>query len=139
MVGRVMAASFGPAKLPAPPEPGEPVRVAIVSGFFRQHSNWKIPIKGWLSQLDRRRFRLFGYYTADEGDAETEAAAALCERFVRGPLALDAWRQAILAAAPHAIVYPEVGMDRGSAQFAAQRLDPVHFESSRHRHATLGP
>ena len=86
MVCRIMAARYGPAKLPAPPEPGEPVRVAIVSGFFRQHSNWKIPIKGWLSQLDRRRFRLFGYYTADEADAETEAAAALCERFVRGPL-----------------------------------------------------
>jgi protein O-GlcNAc transferase len=132
MVCRVMAARFGLAKLPEPPEPGEPVRVAIVSGFFRQHSNWKIPIKGWLSQLDRRRFRLFGYYTADEGDAETEAAAALCERFVKGPLALDAWRQAILADAPHVIVYPEVGMDRVSAQLAAQRLAPVQCNAWGH-------
>jgi predicted O-linked N-acetylglucosamine transferase (SPINDLY family) len=106
--------------------------VAIVSGFFRQHSNWKIPIKGWLSQLDRRRFRLFGYYTADEGDAETEAAAALCERFVRGPLALDAWRQAVLADAPHVIIYPEVGMDRVSAQLAAQRLAPVQCNAWGH-------
>jgi protein O-GlcNAc transferase len=132
MVCRIMAARHGPAKLPAPPEPGEPVRVAIVSGFFRQHSNWKIPIKGWLSQLDRRRFRLFGYYTADEGDAETEAAAALCERFVKGPLALDAWRQAILADAPHVIIYPEVGMDRVSAQLAAQRLAPVQCNAWGH-------
>ena len=132
MVCRVMAARYGPAKLPAPPEPGEPVRVAIVSGFFRQHSNWKIPIKGWLSQLDRRRFRLFGYYTADEADAETEAAAALCERFVRGPLSLDAWRQAILADAPHVIIYPEVGMDRVSAQLAAQRLAPVQCNAWGH-------
>ncbi len=132
MVCRIMAARYGPAKLPAPPEPGEPVRVAIVSGFFRQHSNWKIPIKGWLSQLDRRRFRLFGYYTADEGDAETAAAAAPCERFVRGPLALDAWRQAILADAPHVIIYPEVGMDRVSAQLAAQRLAPVQCNAWGH-------
>ena len=132
MVCRAMAARYGQAKLPAPPEPGEPVRVAIVSGFFRHHSNWKIPIKGWLSQLDRRRFRLFGYYTADEGDAETEAAAALCERFVRGPLALDAWRQAILADAPHVIIYPEVGMDRVSAQLAAQRLAPVQCNAWGH-------
>jgi protein O-GlcNAc transferase len=132
MVCRIMAARYGPAKLPAPPEHGEPVRVAIVSGFFRQHSNWKIPIKGWLSQLDRRRFRLFGYYTADEGDAETAAAAALCERFVRGPLALDAWRQAILADAPHVIIYPEVGMDRVSAQLAAQRLAPVQCNAWGH-------
>jgi predicted O-linked N-acetylglucosamine transferase (SPINDLY family) len=106
--------------------------VAIVSGFFRQHSNWKIPIKGWLSRLDRRRFRLFGYYTADEGDAETAAAAALCERFVRGPLTLDAWRQAILADAPHVILYPEVGMDRVSAQLAAQRLAPVQCNAWGH-------
>ena len=132
MVCRVMAARYGPAKLPAPPEPGEAVRIAIVSGFFRHHSNWKIPIKGWLSQLDRRRFRLFGYYTAEEGDAETEAAAALCERFVRGPLALDAWRQAILADAPHVIIYPEVGMDRVSAQLAAQRLAPVQCNAWGH-------
>jgi protein O-GlcNAc transferase len=131
-VCRIMAARYGPAKLPAPPEPGEPVRVAIVSGFFRQHSNWKIPIKGWLSQLDRRRFRLFGYFTADEADAETETAAALCERFVRGPLALDAWRQAILADAPHVIIYPEVGMDRVSAQLAAQRLAPVQCNAWGH-------
>jgi predicted O-linked N-acetylglucosamine transferase (SPINDLY family) len=132
IVCRVMAARYGPAKLPAAPAPGEPVRVAIVSGFFRRHSNWKIPIKGWLSQLDRSRFRLFGYYTADEADAETEAAAALCERFVRGPLALDAWRQAILADAPHVILYPEVGMDRVSAQLAAQRLAPVQCNAWGH-------
>ncbi len=132
MVCRVMAARYGPAKLPAAPAPGEPVRVAFVSGFFRQHSNWKIPIKGWLSRLDRRRFRLFGYYTADDGDAETEAAAALCERFVRGPLALDAWRQAILADAPHVIIYPEVGMDRVSAQLAARRLAPVQCNAWGH-------
>jgi protein O-GlcNAc transferase len=132
MVCRAMAARYGPAKLPAAPASGEPVRVAMVSGFFRQHSNWKIPIKGWLSRLDRRRFRLFGYYTADEGDAETAAAAALCERFVRGPLALDAWRQAILAAAPHVIIYPEVGMDRVSAQLAAQRLAPVQCNAWGH-------
>lgn len=132
MVCRIMAARYGPAKLPAPPESGEPVRVAIVSGFFRQHSNWKIPIKGWLSQLDRRRFRLFGYYTADEADAETATAAALCKRFVRGPLTLDAWRQAILADAPHVIIYPEVGMDRVSAQLAAQRLAPVQCNAWGH-------
>jgi protein O-GlcNAc transferase len=132
VVCRVMAARYGPANMPAPPLPDERVRVAIVSGFFRQHSNWKIPIKGWLSQLDRRRFRLFGYYTGNDSDAETESAAALCERFVKGPLALDAWRQAILADAPHVILYPEVGMDRVAAQLAAQRLAPVQCNAWGH-------
>lgn len=129
---RVMAVRYGPARLAAALAPDEPVRVAVVSGFFRQHSNWKIPIKGWLSQLDRHRFRLFGYSTASEVDAETEAAAALCERFVRGPLSVDAWREAIIADAPHVILYPEVGMDRVSAQLAAQRLAPVQCNAWGH-------
>jgi protein O-GlcNAc transferase len=132
IVCRVMAARYGPVRLPRAPTAGEPIRVAIVSGFFRHHSNWKIPIKGWLSQLDRRRFRLFGYYTASEADAETETAAALCRRFVRGPLSLDAWREAILAEAPHVILYPEIGMDRVTAQLAAQRLAPVQCNAWGH-------
>ena len=70
--GRALpAGSAGPAT-----RPDEPVRVGIVSGFFRQHSNWKIPIKGWLSQIDRRRFRIFGYHTGVKEDDETKEAAA---------------------------------------------------------------
>src|SRR6516162_5653256 len=71
-VCRVMAKRYPPAALATPPEETEPVRVGIVSGFFWQHSNWKLPIKGWLSQIDRRQFRVFGYYTGVEEDAETK-------------------------------------------------------------------
>jgi protein O-GlcNAc transferase len=132
MICRIMAARYGPARLPAPPATDEPVRVGIVSGFFRHHSNWKIPISGWLGQLDRRRFRLFGYHTEGEVDAETEAAAGQCERFVQGPLPAEGWRRAILDDAPHVLIYPEVGMDRVGAQLAAQRLAPVQCVSWGH-------
>jgi predicted O-linked N-acetylglucosamine transferase (SPINDLY family) len=132
IVCRIMAARYGPARLPPPPAPDGPVRVGIVSGFFRHHSNWKIPIKGWLAQLDRRRFRVFGYHTGNEGDGETRAAAALCERFVQGPLPVEGWRRAILDDAPHVLVYPEVGMDPACAQLAAQRLAPVQCNSWGH-------
>ncbi len=129
---RIMAARYGPAPLASAPAPGEPVRVAIVSGFFKQHSNWKIPIQGWLGQLDRTRFRLFGYYTGIDSDAATAEAAALCERFVRGPLPAEAWRHAITADAPHVVVYPEVGMDPVAAQLAAQRLASVQCNAWGH-------
>ena len=125
LVCRIMAARYTTPVLPGPPGPDEPIRLGIVSGFFRQHSNWKIPIKGWLSQLDRTRFRVSGYYTADEQDGETEAAAALCDHFVQGPRSLDAWRRAILDDAPHVLIYPEIGMDGIAAQLAAQRLVAV--------------
>jgi protein O-GlcNAc transferase len=125
LVCKVMAAKYLPPVLPKPPAPHEPIRLGIVSGFFRQHSNWKIPIKGWLKMLDRNRFRVTGYYTNAERDGETDAAAALCQRFVQGPLPLDAWRRAILEDAPHVLIFPEIGMDKVSAQLAAQRLAAV--------------
>ena len=132
LVCRLMAERYPPPELPAPPQADEPVRVGIVSGFFRQHSNWKIPIKGWMTGLDRERFRLFGYHTGPERDAATDEAAALCERFVRGPLSVDGWRAAIAADRPHVLIYPEVGMNPMAARLAAQRLAPVQCNSWGH-------
>jgi predicted O-linked N-acetylglucosamine transferase (SPINDLY family) len=129
---QAMAARFPALPMAPPPQPGEPVRVGIVSGYFRTHSNWKIPIKGWLGQLDRQRFRLFGYHTASQQDADTAAAAALCDRFVQGPLAIEQWRQEISSDALHVLIYPEVGMDPAAAQLAAQRLAPVQCNSWGH-------
>jgi protein O-GlcNAc transferase len=135
-VCRIMAERYPPV-VPGPPPPpaaSEPVRVGIVSGFFREHSNWKLPIKGWLSQLDRRQFRIFGYHTGFHQDAETKAAAAMCERFVQGPppLPVDRWRAEILADAPHVLIYPEVGMDAVAVALAAQRLAAVQCNSWGH-------
>ena len=48
LVCKIMAAKYPTPVLPNPPGPHEPIRLGIVSGFFRQHSNWKIPVKGWL-------------------------------------------------------------------------------------------
>ena len=137
VVTRIMAARFPPPPLPPPPlppppGPDEPVRLGIVSAFFRAHSNWKIPIQGWLRGLDRKRFRVFGYHVGAERDAETDAAAALCERFVQGARPLAAWREAILQDAPHVLLYPEIGMDRTTAQLAAQRLARVQCVSWGH-------
>ena len=125
LVCSILAAKYPTPALPKPPGPGEKIRLGIVSGFFRQHSNWKIPIKGWLQTLDRDRLHVSGYYTGAEQDGETGMAAALCDRFVQGPLSLDAWRRTILDDAPDVLIYPEIGMDKVSAQLAAQRLAAV--------------
>ena len=128
----ILQAAFRAPNLPSPPALDEPIRLGVVSGFFRRHSNWKIPIKGWLKMLNRDRFRLFGYHTGGERDDETKIAEGLCDRFVQGPLSLAEWRRAIADDAPHALLFPEIGMDKVSAQLAGQRLAPVQCTSWGH-------
>jgi protein O-GlcNAc transferase len=132
LVCKIMAARYPTPVLPNPPGPHEPIRLGIVSGFFRQHSNWKIPVKGWLKMLDRDRFHVSGYYTSAERDDETDVAESVCDRFIQGPLSLDAWRRTILGDAPHVLIFPEIGMDKVSAQLAAQRLAAVQCASWGH-------
>ena len=129
---RAIGAQFSQAAMPAPPEVGEPVRVGFVSSHFYAHSNWKIPIKGWMSQLDRNRFKIFGYHLGRQRDQETEVAAKLCSRFVHRAMPLEGWRDEILADAPHVLIYPGLLMDELSLQLAAQRLAPVQCNSLGH-------
>ncbi len=119
---RLAERKFGQAAVAPPPRPGEPIRVGIVSGFFRMHSNWKQPISGWLKQLDRSRFDVFGYHAGAQTDDLTKVAAAACRRFVQGPLPPERWREEILRDAPHVLVYPEIGMNGNIPALAAQRL-----------------
>ena len=131
LVARVMAASYAPPALPPPPASGERIKVGIVSGFFHQHTVWTLMLQGWLTQLDRRRFEVFGYHTGARQDDATMAAATLCERFRTG-LSGHRWREAILADAPHILIYPEFGMDPVTAGLAAQRLARVQCVSWGH-------
>ena len=122
---RAMSARYGAAELAPPPAPGEPVRVGIVSGFFFQHSVWKIGAKAWVTQLDPQRFQVFGYSTGFDKDGETELARKHCHRFVEGPRPLSQWRDVIAADRPHILLYPEIGMFHQVAEIAALRLAPV--------------
>ncbi len=132
MIHTIVQRQYPAAALPPLPAAGEPIRVGIVSSFFFLHSNWKIPIKGWISQLDKSRFKIFGYHTGTRRDAETDAAAAMCERFVHRSQKADGWRQDILADAPHVLIYPGLMMDNVSLSLAAQRLAPVQMTSWGH-------
>jgi len=132
MVSHIVGQEFPAADMPPPPAPDEPLRVGIVSSFFYLHSNWKIPIKGWLSQLDRSRFKIFGYYPGSVRDAETDVAEEICDRFVQRTLDIEGWRREILSDAPHVLIYPGLLMDTVSVQLSAQRLAPVQCTSWGH-------
>ena len=135
LVCRIQAARYPqwsrPRAMP-PTAAGGRLRVGIVSGFFCYHSNWKIPIKGWIENLDARRFALYGYHTGKKKDAETEVARKSFVRFFEGPAPVEEFCRAIAADRLHVLIYPEVGMNPMAAQLAALRLAPVQCASWGH-------
>ena len=111
---------------------GEKIRVGFVSGFFRSHSNWKIPIKGWVENLDRDQFQLFGYHTAVRVDQYTQQAQNAFEKFIQGPLPLSQWCQQIKQDDLHILIFPEFGMDPTTIQLGCLRLAPIQMTSWGH-------
>ncbi|MBN1569445.1 MAG: tetratricopeptide repeat protein [Acidobacteria bacterium] len=132
---RIQSACF-PAwskRRPLPPrKPGERLRVGIVSGFFFLHSNWKIPIKGWIENLNKDDFQLYGYYTGREVDSQTEIARKSFFRFYENADSLNQWCEWISKDRLHVLIFPEVGMDPMTVRLASLRLAPVQCTSWGH-------
>ena len=122
---RILAQTEQPARLAAPPAPGQRIRLGIVSGFFCDHTLYKLFLEGWLAQIDRTRFEVTAFHTGRVADAVTARCAASCERFVTRLPSAAAWRDAISATLPHVLLYPEVGIDPTAGRLAAMRLAPV--------------
>jgi predicted O-linked N-acetylglucosamine transferase (SPINDLY family) len=139
LVCRAMAEAYPTVSLASPPVTGERIRVGVISGHIRRHSVWRLPTRGWVEGLDRSRFEVLGYHTSPFRDAETDRAERLFDRFVQGPLSVDGWRERIIADRPHALIYPEVGMDPMVARLAAMRLAPVQYAAWGHPSTTGYP
>ena len=122
---RALAETNAPLPLATFPAHKERIRVGIVSGFFCDHTLFKLFLEGWLSQLDRSRFEVIGFHTGSVMDGQTARCADWCDRFVHGLPSAAAWREAIAATKPHVLLYPEVGMDPVAGRLAAMRLAPV--------------
>lgn len=135
LVAQLMASQFPQWSVPLQPRHhsgNDRIRVGIVSGFFHNHSNWKIPIKGWVQQLNRDRFELFGYYTRELQDAETNVAIAGFDHFLQGPWSVEAWATAIRHDQLDVLIFPEFGMDPTTIRLGGLRLAPVQATSWGH-------
>lgn len=132
LFARVMAAGYPDhaSRPPMPPVDG-PIRIGMVSGFFRSHSVWKL-FGGWVREMDRRRFKLHGYSTALRHDAETPRAKAAFDVFVETSNSFEALAGTIRAHNLHVLLFPEIGMDQASARLAALRLAPIQAASWGH-------
>ncbi|MEM8674937.1 MAG: tetratricopeptide repeat protein [Cyanobacteria bacterium P01_G01_bin.67] len=108
------------------------IRIGFVCGFFYRHSVWKIPLQGWLENLDRSEFELFGYYIGTIRDEATVQAAKNFERFVEDSLTVEQWAAQIIQDDLHIIIFPEFGMNPLSYKLGCLRLAPVQITSWGH-------
>jgi predicted O-linked N-acetylglucosamine transferase (SPINDLY family) len=118
------------------PQRDGPIRVGVVSQYFRKHSVWDAILKGWFQALDRSRFSLHAFYTGGAEDEETRYARAHAASFSAGPPELDRWVETILSHALDVLIYPEVGMDPLTVQLASLRLARVQVASWGHPETT---
>jgi protein O-GlcNAc transferase len=134
LVSRIQAARYPPPVSRPASAAGRSgaIRVGIASAFFHQHSNWKLPIRGWLENLDRSRFELYGYYTGHVKDGATQAARNAFARFHEDASSVAALHSRISEDRPDVLIYPELGMDPTCLRLAALRLAPVQCTSWGH-------
>ncbi|NEN96307.1 MAG: tetratricopeptide repeat protein, partial [Moorea sp. SIO3I7] len=120
-------------KIPLPNlAPHEKVRIGVISEFFWDHSNWKIPIKGWVENIDRSNFELFGYHTGLKQDKETAIAAKSFVKFVQGSLTMEEWCEVITKDKLHILIFPEFGMSPTTVKLGCLRLAPIQMTSWGH-------
>ena len=135
LVCKIMALRYPHlAELPAmlPPCDGKQLRIGVVSGYFHLHSNWKIPIKGWIENLDKKRFSLYGYYTGKIKDQKTSVARECFSSFIEDVYSVEELCSIIKKDDLHVLIYPEIGMNPMTVKLAALRLAPIQCTSWGH-------
>jgi protein O-GlcNAc transferase len=111
---------------------GKRIRLGIVSGDIRLHSNWMALIKGWFRSLDLERFELVVFSLADQVDPETAWARSKSDVFVGGPKTLPQWVDAMREQSCEILLYPAVGLHPMALKLASLRLAPVQINSWGH-------
>ena len=112
----------------------EKIRIGFVSGCFHRHSVWKIPMKGWVENLDRSQFELFAYHTNTtlKHDEETIKAGKAFDKFTKGPLIIEKWAEIIQKDKLHVLIFPEFGMDPTALKLGCLKLAPIQMTSWGH-------
>jgi predicted O-linked N-acetylglucosamine transferase (SPINDLY family) len=110
----------------------KPIRIGFVSAYFHLHSNWKIPIKGWIENIDKNKFELYAYYTGQKKDIATDEAKQHFVRFTEDIYSFEDLCNIIRNDNLHVLIYPEIGMDAITVKLAALRLAPIQCVSWGH-------
>jgi predicted O-linked N-acetylglucosamine transferase (SPINDLY family) len=135
---RLMADWFDRQAIPHAKKRGSagPIRVGVISQFFRNHSVWNAIVKGWFQRLDRERFELLAFNLGIGEDHETQFAKSRASHFEQGVRGLRQWVDTITEQRPDVLIYPEIGMDASTLKLASLRLAPVQVATWGHPETT---
>ncbi len=123
IVSRIARAAWTAPAI-ARPRTGERLRIGFASAYWHLHSVSKL-FGGWMRQLDRGRFDVFGYQFGAAVDATSTSLAACSMAYYRGDAAAGTWAERIAADRLDALIYPEIGMHPLPVQLGCLRLAPV--------------
>ena len=133
LVHRILSARYpefsGP--IPVPDVTGRKIRVGFASSVIRTHTVMKL-FGGWMEQLDRTAFSVYGYHIGEFTDAVTDAFADICEEFHHKKGDVEGLATEIRRDEIDVLIYPELGMDAQVLKLAALRLAPVQMVSWGH-------
>ena len=129
---KIMAAKYPQFSRHLPQRPScDRIKIGIVSNYFHNHSNWKIPIRGWLQQLNRKQFSIHCFYTGEVSDMATESARSLTDHFHQN-CDVNSLATTLHDESFDVLIYPGIGMDTVTLKLAAMRLAPVQCASWGH-------
>ncbi len=132
LIHRVTAAAWPQWHRPlAAPAAGDGrIRVGFASSMLRDHTITML-FGGWIRGLDRSRFEVFCYHTGRKVD-DVGRGLAQVARWRHVPGGVEQAAAAIRRDDLHALIYPELGMDREALKLASLRLAPLQCVSWGH-------
>jgi protein O-GlcNAc transferase len=104
---------------------GKRIRVVFVSEFLRHHTIGKLN-RGFIANLDRRRFEVVDVFLGDPTDASARAIGETADQYLPiGRLPLARIRERVAELRADVVLYTDIGMGGLSYRLAFSRLAPV--------------
>jgi len=134
LVSRVVGAKYPNWTSTCPPSVrlNRPLRVGFACAYLWNHTVGKL-FRGWIEGLDSSRFTVYCYHLGVHTDSVTEVLRERSHRFYQ--VEQDFFyrdQQTFASVCAHicddvldVLIYPEIGMDPGTALMAGLRLAPV--------------
>lgn len=118
--------------------PGEPIRLGVVSAFWRDHTVGRL-FGDLVASLDPHQFEVHLFLVGGRTDDLTRRWAERAARMLRLAPDLATARRQIADARPHVLLYPEVGMDGFTYFLSFARLAPFQAVTWGHPETTGSP